>query len=253
MSSKITIQHFWDEEERTGFHLFSDCLDKLNMNSNQPVYLELEGIDFTVASSGNVKVCIPHDWAIKLGLMPAESKVGEASSSVTVGSINDIAAKHAKFDISLEQYEARLKSKEEQIHAELEHRRATNKDQLLHLDIELTDIQANLKMPAVALEAYKNILADADRALDDVTPELPPNLLFHAKKALTKGLTGDAEKFFEMVYLQSKEKTAAAAYQLAQLSLVNIDYGSAYMYFKEAADVKPNSLNYLGTKAVSGD
>jgi hypothetical protein len=72
MSTKVTIQHLWDDENHCGYHLFTDCLDSFITDVNdddQPVYLELNGVEFTASSPGNIQVCIPRAWAIKLGLV----------------------------------------------------------------------------------------------------------------------------------------------------------------------------------------
>lgn len=70
MSTKATIQYL-DDGNGGGFHLFTDCLDSLSMDDEEvPVYLELNGVEFTATSPGNVEVRIPRAWAIKLGLIP---------------------------------------------------------------------------------------------------------------------------------------------------------------------------------------
>lgn len=74
MSTKVTIQHLWNDEKQSGYHLFTDCLDELTMEGNEPVYLELNGVEFTASSPGNVEVKIPRAWAVKLGLVPAETQ-----------------------------------------------------------------------------------------------------------------------------------------------------------------------------------
>ena len=74
MSTKATIQYL-DDEHGAGYHLFTDCLDAMSMGEEEaPVYLELNGVEFTASSPGNIEVRIPRAWAIKLGLIPAESK-----------------------------------------------------------------------------------------------------------------------------------------------------------------------------------
>ena len=75
MSTKCTIRSFLDEESGGGYHLFTDCFDSfMDDDDNQPVYLELNGVEFTASSPGRVEVKIPRDWAIKLGLVPAKTK-----------------------------------------------------------------------------------------------------------------------------------------------------------------------------------
>lgn len=74
MSTKVTIQ-YWNDEDGNGYHLYTDALDSFMANNQQgqePVYLELNGVEFTASSPGNVQVRIPRAWAVKLGLVPAE-------------------------------------------------------------------------------------------------------------------------------------------------------------------------------------
>ncbi|MFM8330904.1 MAG: hypothetical protein ACKN9T_04390 [Candidatus Methylumidiphilus sp.] len=74
MSTKSTIQSVWDEETHSGYHLFFDVMDSFGMEEmegKEPVYLELNGVEFTASSPGHVEVKIPRAWAVKLGLVPA--------------------------------------------------------------------------------------------------------------------------------------------------------------------------------------
>jgi hypothetical protein len=77
MSTKATIKHLWDDENQTGYHLFTDALDSFMTDyadGNEPVYLELNGVEFTASSPGNVHVKIPRSWAVQLGLVFAETQ-----------------------------------------------------------------------------------------------------------------------------------------------------------------------------------
>ncbi len=43
MSTKFTIQHLWDDETQSGYHLFTDAMDSFmvdDMVGKEPVYLE---------------------------------------------------------------------------------------------------------------------------------------------------------------------------------------------------------------------
>jgi|GEM_PF-2510015 hypothetical protein len=76
MSTKVTIQ-CWDDKNGNSYHLFTDALNSFMMDEkkdNEPIYLELNGVEFTASSPGNVQVRIPRAWAIKLGLVSAESQ-----------------------------------------------------------------------------------------------------------------------------------------------------------------------------------
>jgi len=76
MSTKVTIKHLWDDESQAGYHLFTDALDSFlaDENGHEPVYLELNGVEFTASSPGNVQVKIPRAWAVKLGLVSTENQ-----------------------------------------------------------------------------------------------------------------------------------------------------------------------------------
>ncbi|WP_411726055.1 hypothetical protein [Methyloglobulus sp.] len=56
MSTKVTIKHLWDDENQAGYHLFTNALDSFLADENgyEPVYLELNGVEFTASSPGNV-------------------------------------------------------------------------------------------------------------------------------------------------------------------------------------------------------
>jgi tetratricopeptide (TPR) repeat protein len=170
---------------------------------------------------------------------------GNVSATAAAGGNAVITTGNVTIGISLEQYEAGLKRKEQETRAELAQASASDKDKLALLEKELTDVQAKLNNPQAALEEYKNKLAQAYRALDDLRQEIPLNQLEQAQQALAQGQSGDAEKLFEKVRSQGKEKAAEAAYQLAQLAESRIDYAAAYRYSQEAADLQPDNPLYL--------
>lgn len=69
MSTKSTIKIEWQNMNSRGFHLYEECLD-----TDGPLYLELNGCDFTASSSSegglpNLVVTIPRDMAKELGLI----------------------------------------------------------------------------------------------------------------------------------------------------------------------------------------
>jgi Flp pilus assembly protein TadD len=170
---------------------------------------------------------------------------GNVSPTASTGGIAVVSTAPVTIGITLEQYEAGLKRKEQETRAELAQASAADKDKIGLLEKELTDVQAKLKNPEAALKEYKNKLAQAYRALDDLKQEIPLNQLEQAQQALAKGQSGDAEKLFQKVRSQGKEKAAEAAYQLAQLAYGRIDYAAAYQYFKEAAELQPDNPLYL--------
>lgn len=73
MSTKVTIKYLTNDDG-SGYYLFSDCMDEFISDSvtNQPVYLELNGVEFIASSPDTIQVRIPHEWAVKLGLISEE-------------------------------------------------------------------------------------------------------------------------------------------------------------------------------------
>ncbi len=62
MSTKATIQYHRDEGTQSGYHLFTDVMDSFmneDMEGQEPVYLELNGVEFYCSSPGNVEVKNP--------------------------------------------------------------------------------------------------------------------------------------------------------------------------------------------------
>ncbi|MGH6846847.1 MAG: hypothetical protein ACREC0_05255, partial [Methylocella sp.] len=126
------------------------------------------------------------------------------SGPVTVNTFNGI---------TLEQYEAGLKRREQEIRGELAEDNAADKEKRALLEKQLSDIQAKLANSEAALEDRKKQLAQASQALEDLKKELLPDSLEQAHLALQKGETSDAEALFRKVLSGGKEKAAEAAYQ----------------------------------------
>ena len=67
MSTKTTIKYEHDADSRSGYHLYTEWYDELE--ENEVVHLELNGVAFDANSGGTVSVAIPIAWAKKLGLI----------------------------------------------------------------------------------------------------------------------------------------------------------------------------------------
>src|ERR1700730_4830611 len=110
--------------------------------------------------------------------------------------------------ITLEQYEAGLKRREQEIRSELVKANAADKDKRALLEKQLSDIQAKVGNSEAALEDYKSKLAQASQALDDLKKEVLPGPLEQAHLALQKGETSDAEALFRKVLSEGREQDA---------------------------------------------
>ena len=172
---------------------------------------------------------------------------GNVSPTASNGGIAVVATGNVTIGITLEQYEAGLKRKDQETRAELAQASAADKDKIALLEKELTDVQEKLNNPETALEDHKAKLAQAHQALENLKGEFSQEQLEQARQGLERGDASHAEILFRQVLLLSgnKEKAAEAAYQLGQLAKSRIDYAAAYQYYKQAADLQPDNPRYL--------
>lgn len=84
MSTKCSIK--WNNPgDTTGYHLYTDVIDSFEHGDEQPIYLELVGVEanmYTVAGRGAVvTVTIPKKIALELGLLTKpDAASGERSA-----------------------------------------------------------------------------------------------------------------------------------------------------------------------------
>jgi hypothetical protein len=90
---------------------------------------------------------------------------GNVSPTASSGGIAVVSTAPVTIGITLEQYEARLKRKEQEFRAELREASAADKDKIALLEKQLAEIQDQLKNPASAFEDYKAKLAQAYKAI----------------------------------------------------------------------------------------
>jgi tetratricopeptide (TPR) repeat protein len=175
---------------------------------------------------------------------------GSVSPTASTGGIAVVATGSVTIGISLEQYEAGLKRREQEVRAELSEANAADKSKIALLETQLTAIQAKLKNLESALEEYKAKLAQAYKAFDDLKREVLPEQIKQAQEALTRGETANAKKLFSQVLTQGTENAAEAAFQLSQLAYGRVDYQTAYRYLEQAVDLQPNNPNYLNAAGL---
>lgn len=147
--------------------------------------------------------------------------------------------------ITLEEHDAALKSREQEIRQEIRNEvtkaGAADKEKIAFLEKELAAAQAKSKNPKAALEDYKATLEQASQALDHLQGEFSAEQLEQAHQGLTQGDASQAEMLFRQVRLLSgnKEKAALTAYSLGQLAAGRIDYQHASQYSAQAAELQP--------------
>jgi hypothetical protein len=128
---------------------------------------------------------------------------GNISPIASHGGIAIVSTAPVTIGITRDQFEVEyLKRREQEILNELAQTNSSERERRILLEKELSGVQEKSKNPEAALEEYKNKLAQAYRALDDLKQEIPLNQLEQAQQSLTKGQSGDAEKLFQKVRSQ---------------------------------------------------
>ena len=94
---------------------------------------------------------------------------GNVSPTASPGGIAVVSTAPVTIGITRDQFEVEyLKRREQEILNELAQTNASERERKILLEKELAGVQAKSKNPEAALEEYKNKLAQAYRALDDL-------------------------------------------------------------------------------------
>lgn len=147
--------------------------------------------------------------------------------------------------ISIEKYEAELKSREHQLRAEFLSANVADKVRIALLEKELEDVDGKRQNLELSLAKYKCKLAGAMRTLEELRAELPTIQLAQAQEELWKGNSAAAEILFENISKTGKEQAAKAASQLAELAYNRVDYARAYEHYLDALKIEPENATYL--------
>ena len=147
--------------------------------------------------------------------------------------------------ITLEQYDAGLKRREQEVRAELLQTNRPDKARVALLEKELAAVEAKRQNLEQSLADHKAKLAEAHQALEKFKGEVPADQLAQAQQALQKGDAAAAEKLFGDVVQSGKQQAAEAAFQLGALANNRIDYAKAYEHYSDAARLQPENPAYL--------
>ena len=147
--------------------------------------------------------------------------------------------------ITLEQYEAGLKRREQEVRAELLRTNRADSASVNLLEKELAAVEAKRQNSEQSLGEYKSKFAEANQALEKLRGDVPTDQLAQAQQALQKGDAAAAEKLFGDVVQSGKRQAAEAAFQLGALANNRIDYAKAYEHYSDAARLQPENPAYL--------
>lgn len=177
---------------------------------------------------------------------------GDVTAKAGRGGTAIVATGPVTIGITVEQYEANLKRREQEVREELARTHRVETDRIALLEKELAAAVAKRQNPEQALSDFSAKLAEASQALEKLKGDLPADQLAEARQALGKGDTAAAEALFTEALAQGKaqaaagnEKAADAAFQLGELAYQRIDYARAYDYYLEAAKLQPDNPEHL--------
>ena len=177
---------------------------------------------------------------------------GDVTAKAGRGGTAIVATGPVTIGITVEQYDANLKRREQEVREELARTHRVDIDRIALLEKELAVAEGKRQNPEQALSDFSAKLAEASQALEKLKGDLSADQLVDARQALSKGDSAAAEALFTEALAQGKaqaaagnEKAADAAFQLGELAYQRIDYARAYDYYLEAANLQPDNPEYL--------
>lgn len=170
---------------------------------------------------------------------------GDNVTAAPGGVVNTGSNNTFNIGITLEQYDAGLKRREQEVRAELLQTNRADQPSVTLLEKEMAAVEAKRQNLEQSLADHKAKLAEAHQALEKLKDEVPADQLAQAQQALQKGDAAAAEKLFGDVVQSGKQQAAEAAFQLGALANNRIDYAKAYEHYLEAARLQPDNAAYL--------
>jgi len=211
-----------------------------------------------------VAAAIGGGWAVHLGLSYQDNSNTATdggvvnrdiqSSPVTHTGFGDISQGvqhkgkgniHIQIGITLEEYEAGLKRREQEVTEEL--KQAHAKDRQV-LEKERAEIKRRLKDTEASYRNSVEELEERIAYLERIRGQVPDALLEQARDALAQGDRSQADQLFARIEAQNEaavQATAEAAYQRSRIALDEIRYREADAHARRAARLAPENSLYL--------
>ena len=170
------------------------------------------------------------------------------------GVVNAGSGNTFNIGITLEQHEASLRRREQEIRAEvraeLAQTNGANKAKIGLLEKQLAAAEAKRQNPEQSLAENNRTFAGADNALEKYKGDVPADQIAKARQALQKGDGAAAEALFGNVVRSGKRQAAEAAFELGVLAYNRIDYAIASKYHLEAVRLQPENTVYLNAAGL---
>ncbi len=166
-------------------------------------------------------------------------------TAATGGVVNTGSNNTFNIGITLEQHEASVKRREQEIRSEIAQTSAADKAKIALLEKQLVAAESKRQNPEQSLAETNRTFAGASNALEKFKGDIPADQLEQAKQALQKGDAAAAETLFSNVAQNAKQHAAEAAFRLGELAYNRINFAMAYQYYQEAARLQPENSEYL--------
>jgi len=208
-----------------------------------------------------VAATIGGGWAVHVGLSYQDNSIkatdggvvqqGTQGSPVTHTGFGDISQGvqhkgkgniHIRIGITLEEYEAGLERREQEVTEKL--KRAHAQDRQV-LEKERAEIKRRLADTHASYRSSVEELEERIAQLESIRDQVPDALLDRARDALAQGDRSQADELFAQVEEQSVQAAAEAAYQRSRIALDEIRYREADAHARRAARLAPENSLYL--------
>jgi len=166
-------------------------------------------------------------------------------SGDTIQGIQYKAGRDIHIGITLEQYEAGLKRREQEVTKAL---KQAHEQERQILEKEKSEIERRLAGTRASYQSYVKELQERIAHLERIRGQIPDVLLDQARTALAQGDRSQASQLFAQIKAQTKAAIQAAAeadYQLSRIALDEIRYREAYQHAQRSVRLVPENSLYL--------
>ncbi|MDH5763783.1 MAG: tetratricopeptide repeat protein [Nitrospinota bacterium] len=181
-------------------------------------------------------------WTVNVYFLDNNSSF---SQNVVAHDSGMAAGRDINIGITLEQHEASLKRKEEEIRKEYAAsapgsvQRSLREKELAALGKKLTHLQESL-------QTTQKLYADTVQLLEEkLSAQLPPDRIEQAKTAITDGDPALAESLLEKVVASRMQQSAEASHLLGLLAKDRVDYEKAWQALVRTTKLMPDNPLFL--------
>ncbi len=168
------------------------------------------------------------------------SQKTQSGDAIIHGGTGDI-----NIGLTLEQHEQRLKSRETEVRAELEHTHTADRQVL---EVELSTIEQQLQNSQASYETHIAGLKEQIAQLEQQRGEFPDALLDQAIEALQQGESEKAAQLLKQIEEEGEgdiKRVAEAAFQGGKIAEDAIRYTNALAHYEKAVRLQPDNTLYL--------